>query len=75
MSLSVLDNGSGFSVKERLSDPKSVGLGVNNMELLVQSLGGTISIESTEGKGTHIQLTIPFQPQDNKELNELQMMG
>jgi NarL family two-component system sensor histidine kinase LiaS len=75
VSLSVLDNGSGFSVKERLSDPKAVGLGVNNMELLVQSLGGTISIQSTEGKGTHIQLTIPFQPQDNKELNELQMMG
>lgn len=73
--LSVLDNGSGFSVAERLSDPKVSGLGVNNMELLVQSFGGTINIQSTKGKGTHIQVTLPSGHQDKKELNELQMMG
>lgn len=73
--LSVMDNGSGFSVSERLSDPKVIGLGVNNMELLVQSLSGTINIQSSEGTGTQIQLSIPLQPQESKEQNELEMMG
>ncbi|MCY9670088.1 ATP-binding protein [Paenibacillus alginolyticus] len=73
--LSVLDNGSGFSVTERLSDPKVSGLGVSNMELLVHSFGGTISIQSTKGKGTHIQVTLPTGNQDKKEQNEFQLMG
>lgn len=73
--LSVLDNGSGFSVTERLSDPKVSGLGVSNMELLVHSFGGTISIQSTKGKGAHIQVTLPSGNQDKKEQNELQLMG
>ncbi|MEC0227191.1 sensor histidine kinase [Paenibacillus alba] len=73
--LSVLDNGRGFSVTERLADPMSSGLGVNNMKLLVHSLGGTIDITSNEGKGTHIQVALPIQQQEQKVPDELQAMG
>ncbi|UKS29204.1 ATP-binding protein [Paenibacillus sp. HWE-109] len=73
--LSVLDNGRGFSVTERLSDPLSSGLGVNNMKLLVHALGGTIVITSNEGKGTHIQVELPIQHHEQKVPDELQAMG
>ncbi|MDR6881444.1 ATP-binding protein [Bacillus sp. 3255] len=73
--LAISDNGVGFNVRERLSEHSAVGLGIHNMQLQVQSLGGKIRIQSTEGKGTHIQLSLPFQPQEDKAYSELEMMG
>ncbi|TXK83691.1 ATP-binding protein [Paenibacillus sp. N3.4] len=69
--LSVLDNGRGFCVKDRLSDPSGTGLGVTNMRMLVHALGGTIQIHSNEGAGTQIQVSLPIQHQDRKLRNEL----
>jgi NarL family two-component system sensor histidine kinase LiaS len=58
--LVVMDNGDGFDVNERLSNPKLTGLGVNNMKFLVQSLGGTIEIRSSQGEGTQILVVMPI---------------
>lgn len=58
--LVVNDNGDGFDVFGRLSDPKLNGLGVSNMKFLVQSLGGTIEISSNQGMGTQILVIMPI---------------
>ncbi|MFD0678600.1 MULTISPECIES: sensor histidine kinase [unclassified Paenibacillus] len=58
--LAVLDNGAGFDVNARLSDPNHTGLGVSNMKFLVESLGGTIEICSSEGAGTQIMAVMPI---------------
>lgn len=36
------------------------GIGLAIVKLSVEKLGGTISLESEEGKGTHFVLQLPF---------------
>lgn len=56
--LNIKDDGKGFS-RENLND-KNSGLGIYNMQNLVQSFSGSFDIISEIGKGTEIRIKIPI---------------
>lgn len=56
--VSIEDNGVGFDANILLDERKHIGLR-NIRERLESIVGGTLSIESTIGKGTKVQLNIP----------------
>ncbi|MBC7320423.1 chemotaxis protein CheA [bacterium] len=49
----------GFSTKEEVSDISGRGVGMDVVRNAVTSLGGKIDVNSKEGEGTEITLTIP----------------
>lgn len=63
----IKDNGVGMTaqVKEHLFDPlfttkaRGTGLGLATVKMLVERHGGTIKVESVEGKGTDVCVLIP----------------
>jgi signal transduction histidine kinase len=55
MILSVVDNGGGFNREEK----KGFGLGLNSMKRRATEVGGTLTIDSTKGKGTSVILNFP----------------
>lgn len=54
--LSVKDNGTGFTI----DSSKEKSLGIMGMKERAAMLGGNLTIESIEGKGTHIKLNAPI---------------
>jgi NarL family two-component system sensor histidine kinase YdfH len=56
--VSIEDDGVGFDTNILLDERKHIGLR-NIRERLEATVGGTLSIESTIGKGTKVQLNIP----------------
>ncbi|MCB2212297.1 HAMP domain-containing protein [bacterium] len=68
--LTVQDNGVGMSerVQERLFDPffttrdDGTGLGMANVKRFIDLLDGRIQIDSVEGEGTTVTLTLPGEP-------------
>ncbi len=58
VSLRVRDNGGGFDVTERR---KSGGLGLAGMETRARGCGGKLTLESTPGKGSSIEVACPVQ--------------
>src|SRR5690606_16781417 len=70
--VSVRDNGTGMStgVLSKAMDPffttkddgKGSGLGLSQVYGTVSHLGGTVVIESEEGKGTNVILSFPVNP-------------
>lgn len=69
---SVADNGRGMAEDVRLRafdpfftsrlDQSGTGLGLSIVHSIIQSHSGSIEIESTEGEGTTIQITLPGSP-------------
>jgi signal transduction histidine kinase len=57
--LTVEDNGIGFD-PSKLQNPESFGL--RNMDERARRLGGALTIESEEGRGTQIMVQAPFRP-------------
>jgi len=58
--LSISDNGKGFDIKSyRLSSERN-GFGLKGMEERVKLLGGEFDIDSEQGKGTLIEIVIPY---------------
>ena len=56
--LNISDDGCGFEREESSNNPK--GLGLKNIAERVKMLGGKLKIDSQPGKGTHLEVTIPF---------------
>lgn len=50
----------GFSTKEKVSEFSGRGVGMDVVKKNIDSIGGTISIESTQGQGTTIFIKIPL---------------
>ncbi len=50
----------GFSTKERVSDMSGRGVGMDVVKSRVEELGGEISVETTPGYGTRIELILPL---------------
>ncbi|MBL8131934.1 MAG: HAMP domain-containing protein [Anaerolineae bacterium] len=57
LALSVSDNGRGFDVTV---PPRTAHFGLMSMRERAQMLGGDLKIESESGKGTTLQVTLPF---------------
>ena len=57
LNLIIEDNGKGFNPKNR---DKKAGMGLPNIEAKVEHLGGTFTIDSSEGRGTSILIDIPL---------------
>ncbi len=55
----IVDNGEGFDVEAAFNAPMSWGL--RGIRERVAVVGGKLSIESAEGKGTRIEFTIPLE--------------
>ncbi len=61
----IIDDGAGFEVEEAIKQAKERGsFGLMNMEERTRIAGGSIKIESSPGKGTHISLEIPVSEAD-----------
>lgn len=56
MVITLSDDGVGFD-----PDASREGQGLNSMERRTREMGGTVSIESSPGRGTRIQLDVPLQ--------------
>jgi signal transduction histidine kinase len=54
--LTISDDGVGFNAEEQ---DQSVGHGLANMRTRAEELNGTVSVESSPGKGTQIRLKLP----------------
>jgi two-component system, chemotaxis family, sensor kinase CheA len=50
----------GFSTAEKLTDVSGRGVGMDVVRTNIEKLGGTVDIDSTPGKGTTIQITLPL---------------
>lgn len=50
----------GFSTAEQVSDISGRGVGMDVVRSAIQTLGGTLTIDSTPGKGTDITLILPI---------------
>ena len=78
ITIKIADNGTGMSpeVLARARDKffttkevgKGTGLGVSEVVDLIERVGGSVTIDSTEGVGTTVTLQIPFAPEVTEEL-------
>jgi len=50
----------GFSTAQQVSDLSGRGVGMDVVKRNVESLGGTISIQSEQGQGTRLQIKVPL---------------
>ena len=58
---SVRDNGKGFDLQETLSmEGSKRGMGLSSMKERAKYSGGSFSVESAKGKGTHIRVSWPL---------------
>jgi signal transduction histidine kinase len=53
----VRDDGIGFDTANMASGG---GLGLTSMRERAQMLGGTLDVRSSPGRGTHLQVNLPF---------------
>lgn len=58
VSISIQDNGKGFDTKEVLEGGKS-GVGLLDMRIRAESMGGSLTVFSSRGAGTIIKLEVP----------------
>ena len=52
--LRIQDNGKGFEVGKVRE-----GIGLNNIRLRAETLNGTVSIQSSPGKGSYLEISLP----------------
>jgi len=79
LEIAVKDTGAGIAQEnlEKIFDPffttkepgKGTGLGLAVCAGLVESLGGAINVESTQGQGTTVLVSVPMAPADPRNLN------
>ncbi len=63
LTCSVCDNGVGFKLQEVLAQKGHPGLGLLGIQERVATLGGSLQINSTPGKGTELRVDIPLDKQ------------
>jgi signal transduction histidine kinase len=63
VTLTIVDNGVGFDVDEAWGK----GLGLVSMAERVEPLGGAVTIRSTPGEGTRLEVTVPLRVDENQD--------
>ena len=70
--LEIRDNGKGFDLSAALNGSRSgEHLGLSGMKDRAETLGGTMNIETAEGVGTTVALTLPFCTPVPRELSPI----
>lgn len=59
LSLSIQDNGQGFDIRAMEQQGGKAGLGLVDMRMWAESLGGTFTVFSSEGSGTILKVDMP----------------
>lgn len=70
LELMIRDNGKGFDTALTLQNKEGRGLGLNNMQMLTQSLKGLFNLVSREGAGTTLQCKFPLRYGTNQGLKQ-----
>ena len=68
----IRDNGVGFDVPARLKERGNRGLGLIGIQERLSALGGTLQIESEQGNGTQLHITVP---RENRNANSHRISG
>ncbi len=69
--ITIIDNGKGFQVPERVGDLARVGkLGLAGMHERAELLGGTLTLDTEPGKGTIIVIEVPVMERTNSQPKE-----
>lgn len=66
LTVTIADNGTGFKTNDKDRRGGAAGIGLSVMKERVKILNGVMDIESRNGKGTKIILTVPVSYQDGK---------
>ncbi len=61
--LIVEDDGRGFN-----NPGKAQGIGLSNINVRLEALGGKVQIQSSDGNGTYIHISIPTNSDENKKI-------
>jgi signal transduction histidine kinase len=64
--LEIADNGKSFPVRKTLLAKNPKRLGLVGMKERVEMVGGTLTVESTRGKGTTVRAEVPFTTKEPK---------
>jgi signal transduction histidine kinase len=71
VSLDVIDDGNGFDPHAPLGPTTGTGLGLPGLRARASEVGGSVAIDSTPGRGTAINVSVPSQPRnDSQEAGE-----
>lgn len=62
----VSDDGAGFDPARCQSDTSARGFGLFNIRERLESLGGSLDVESGPGKGTRVTLLVPTRPDESE---------
>ena len=65
--MEISDNGTAFDVRKALGARNPKRLGLIGMKERVEMVGGTLTIESTVGKGTTVRAEIPFSQEQTEK--------
>ena len=60
LTVNIQDNGVGFDSKKMMSGGSKAGIGLIDMRVRAESLGGTFTVFSTNGSGTIVKVEIPL---------------
>jgi signal transduction histidine kinase len=60
LAVEIEDNGRGFALDRQGGSPGAAGLGLLGMRERVAMLGGSLKLDSGEGRGTRVWLTLPL---------------
>jgi signal transduction histidine kinase len=66
--MAIKDNGQGFAMKQR--EPGAHGFGLPTMCERANRLGGRMDINSDQGRGTEIRMSVPLPGKSSKERND-----
>jgi hypothetical protein len=62
--MEISDNGKSFPVEKTFLAKNPKRLGLVGMKERIEMVGGTLTIESTPGKGTTVRVQVPFNPKE-----------
>lgn len=70
LAMQIQDNGKAFNVASQLQANGGKRLGLLGMRERVEMVGGTFAVQSASGKGTSVQVEIPFAPASQPPLKK-----